>query len=117
VVTFRNKLEGWIDAHDPPRQAPRMHNRVHVFVGGSMGPASSPNDPIFYLNHCNVDRQWEGWLDGYGRTYAPGPAEGPTGHRIDDPLLSIVWPSMTPRGVLDPGSAALDWYRYDALPA
>ena len=22
---------------------------------------SSPNDPIFFLNHCNVDRIWAEW--------------------------------------------------------
>lgn len=115
--SFRNKLEGWRDAQSPPRQPPRMHNRVHVFVGGSMGPASSPNDPIFFLNHCNVDRVWEAWLTQRGRTYVPGAGQGPPGHRANDPLFSIVWPSMRPSELLDPGSAALDWYRYDALPA
>jgi tyrosinase len=114
--SFRNKLEGWRDARIPPRQAPRMHNRIHVFIGGSMGPASSPNDPVFFLNHCNVDRQWEAWLTENGRTYLPAAGQGPRGHQANDPLLSIVWPSMQPAQVLDPGSAALDWYRYDSLP-
>ena len=81
--SFRNKLEGWRDAQTPPRQPPRMHNRVHVFVGGSMGPASSPNDPIFFLNHCNVDRSGRrGWGATGGRTRRPQakvrPATGPT---------------------------------------
>jgi tyrosinase len=115
--SFRNKLEGWRDAQTPPRQAPRMHNRVHVYVGGSMGPASSPNDPVFFLNHCNVDRQWEAWLTQRGRTYVPGAGQGPAGHRAGDPMVSIVWPTMRPSEVLDPASAALDWYRYDSLPA
>ena len=114
--SFRNKVEGWRDAQAPPRQGPRMHNRIHVFVGGSMGPGSSPNDPVFFLNHGNVDRQWETWLTRHGRTYLPEPGQGPPGHRADDPLLSIVWPSMRVSQVLDPASAALDWYRYDALP-
>jgi tyrosinase len=115
--SFRNKLEGWRDAQMPARQPPRMHNRVHVFVGGSMAPASSPNDPIFFLNHCNVDRQWEAWLSLHGRTYVPGSGQGPPGHRANDPMLSIVWPAMRPSDVLDPASAGLDWYRYDTLPA
>jgi tyrosinase len=114
--SFRNKLEGWRDAQAPPRQAPRMHNRVHVFVGGSMGPASSPNDPLFFLNHCNVDRQWEAWLTRHGRTYVPGAGQGPVGHRAGDPMVSIVWPTMRPSEVLDPVSGTLDWYRYDSLP-
>lgn len=116
--SFRNKLEGWQDSREalPPRSQPWMHNRVHVFVGGSMLPGSSPNDPVFFLNHCNVDRIWESWLTQSGRTYAPGAGQGPPGHRINDPLLSIVWPSMTPAQVLDPAGAELDWYRYDTLP-
>jgi len=105
---FRNRLEGWSPFG--------MHNRVHVWVGGDMGPATSPNDPVFYLNHCNVDRIWEGWLTQRGRSYVPGAGQGPPGHRINDPLFSIVWPSMTPAQVLDPAGAALDWYRYDSLP-
>jgi tyrosinase len=115
--SFRNELEGWRDSQTSPRQPPRMHNRVHVFIGGSMGPASSPNDPVFFLNHCNVDRQWEAWLTQRGRTYVPGAGQGPPGHRANDPMISIVWPSMQPSQVLDPASAALDWYRYDLLPA
>jgi tyrosinase len=116
--SFRNKLEGWQDPREavPPRQSPWMHNRVHVFVGGSMLPGSSPNDPVFFLNHCNVDRIWEGWLTQRGRTYVPGAGQGPPGHRINDPLLSIAWPSMTAAQVLDPAGATLDWYRYDSLP-
>jgi tyrosinase len=114
--SFRNKLEGWRDSQSPPRQPPRMHNRIHVFVGGSMSPASSPNDPLFFLNHCNVDRQWEAWLTRFGRTYAPGAGQGPAGHRADDPMLSIIWSSMRPSQVLDPASPGLDWYRYDVLP-
>jgi tyrosinase len=52
-VGFRNALEGWI--------APNLHNRVHMWVGGSMELNTSPNDPVFFLNHCNVDRIWAIW--------------------------------------------------------
>lgn len=38
-----------------------IHNIVHVFIGGSAGTASSPNDPAFFLLHCNVDRLWAIW--------------------------------------------------------
>ncbi|MGH3997455.1 MAG: tyrosinase family protein [Pseudonocardiaceae bacterium] len=51
---FRNRVEGW----QPLDTAPGLHNRVHVWVGGDMLPSSSPNDPVFYLNHCNEDRIW-----------------------------------------------------------
>jgi tyrosinase len=114
--SFRNKLEGFQDPREgAPRRGPWMHNRVHVWIGGDMAPGSSPNDPVFWLNHCNVDRVWEGWMQRRGRGYLPGPSEGPAGHRADDPLFSIVWESMTPTEVLDPTETGLDWYRYDTL--
>lgn len=114
--SFRNKCEGWQDPSEGAVPRSWMHNRVHVFVGGSMLPGSSPNDPVFFLNHCNVDRIWEAWMTSRGRTYVPGAGQGPAGHRANDPLFSIVWPSMTPAQVLNPTQGGLDWYRYDALP-
>ncbi|RDL40017.1 uncharacterized protein BP5553_04357 [Venustampulla echinocandica] len=38
----------------------RPHAVVHAGVSGDMGPATSPNDPIFFLHHTMVDRIW--WL-------------------------------------------------------
>jgi len=52
--SFRNTLEGWVG----PRQ---IHNAVHRWVGGSMQPGTSPNDPVFFLHHCNIDRLWAVW--------------------------------------------------------
>lgn len=54
--SFRNSLEGWAF---PFRS--QMHNRGHVWVGGAMLEMSSPNDPAFFLHHCNVDRIWASW--------------------------------------------------------
>ncbi len=83
---FRNHVEGWVPL------PPSCHNRVHVWVGGDMGPATSPNDPVFYLNHCNVDRIWAAWQARFPRSrYLPGQREGDDlfRHRIDDPMFSI----------------------------
>lgn len=101
---LRNILEGWHDG-------PALHNRVHVWVGGDMGPGSSPNDPVFYLNHCNVDRIWEAWMMNNSRDYRPQVGEGPQGHRINDVMVSIIGDSMRPIDVLDPAQ----WYSYDDL--
>ncbi len=54
---FRNRIEGWHTSVNPPG----THNRVHVWIGGDMLPGTSPNDPLFFLNHCNVDRLWSIW--------------------------------------------------------
>ena len=107
VVTHRNLVEGWVNG-------PQLHNRVHVWVGGDMLPGTSPNDPVFFLNHCNVDRIWESWMTDHGRTYEPGAGTpgAPIGHRIDDAMIALIGESFTPRQVLDP----TPWYSYDALP-
>lgn len=57
-----------------------------------MGPATSPNDPVFFLNHCNVDRIWEDWQQRHGNPpYLPNDSAGSTlrGHRLNDRLFGI----------------------------
>ena len=80
-----------------------------------MGPATSPNDPVFYLNHCNVDRLWESWMSTHGRSYAPQ-ASGPAdlaGHRLADPMFNLlITQHVTPADVLE----ASAFYSYDLLP-
>jgi tyrosinase len=57
--TFRNRLEGWIPAEDG---GPGLHNRVHVWVGGTMESVpTAPNDPVFFIHHCYVDKLWAQW--------------------------------------------------------
>jgi tyrosinase len=38
-----------------------LHNLVHRWVGGNMVDMTSPNDPVFWLHHCNCDRLWSVW--------------------------------------------------------
>jgi len=54
-TSFRNTTEGWVGPG-------RIHNAVHVWIGGSMGPSTSPNDPVFFLHHNNIDRMWAIWM-------------------------------------------------------
>lgn len=107
---LRNRLEGW-----RPSPGPALHNRVHVWIGGDMAPATSPNDPVFYLNHANVDRIWESWQVTRGRTYQPANTEPAhlQGHRLNDPMNSLLTTQpITPAQVLD----VRNHYTYDALP-
>jgi tyrosinase len=50
------------------------HGQVHVNIGGDMqSTLTSPNDPVFYLHHANVDRLWWKWQLAYPKlanTYA-----------------------------------------------
>jgi tyrosinase len=96
LAGFRNTLEGW-------RNGPQLHNRVHVWVGGSMGPASSPNDPVFFLHHCFIDKLWADWqVANPGQGYLPV-SGGPAGHNLNDAMQP--WAGLgdmvTPASVLD----------------
>jgi tyrosinase len=112
---FRNLVEGW-QAH-PVIPPPSLHNRVHVFVGGDMGPSTSPNDPVFYLNHCNEDRIWEAWMRrppaGHGRVYVPRQSASAAlrGHRLNDTLNSLLSAATTPAQMLN----VTTMYTYDSL--
>lgn len=105
--SFRNRLEGFLG----PQQV-NMHNRVHVWVGGSMGPGTSPNDPVFFLHHCNVDRLWWQWqLNFPDEGYLPV-SGGPPGHNLNDQMQP--WDAATtPASVLDIHKLG---YRYDTDP-
>ncbi|WP_435878608.1 tyrosinase family protein [Streptomyces halstedii] len=51
---------------------PGVHNMVHQWVGGAMEPPSSPNEPAFFLHHCNLDRLWAEWRQRHpGAPYVP----------------------------------------------
>jgi len=103
--SFRDRAEGWHGAGS-------IHNRVHLWVGGSMLPSTSPNDPIFFLHHCNVDRLWNQWQqrhpsEGYHPTGVGGEV-GPLGHNLNDAMLfndpgqTTPWtPSLTPASLLN----------------
>jgi len=68
---------------------PRMHNDMHGWIGGSMVDFSSPNDPIFMLNHSNIDRLWALWqsFGHFGDNFYPRTGE-PKGHNLNDSM----WP-------------------------
>lgn len=70
AMSFRNYLEGYWNGPNTNSLVAQlgdgMHGRVHIFVGGNMVSNSSPNDPVFFLHHCNVDRLWAEWEDMVG---------------------------------------------------
>lgn len=104
---FRNRIEGFVTQRGDSRVTTRgsqLHNRVHVWVGGNMLLMTSPDDPVFFLHHCFIDKVWADWQE---RQQADNPEgaphyaplqEGPPGHNIDDAMKP--W-SVTVRDVLD----------------
>jgi hypothetical protein len=99
--SFRNYMAGWND----PSSEPQRHNRVHNWVGGSMLTDSSPNDPVFWLVHANLDRIWAKWQASNTDDY---PSSGaPSGENLDDQMDFF---SVTPKDVLNHSSLG---YTYD----
>ena len=97
-----------------------LHNTVHRWVGGNMLDMSSPNDPIFWLHHCNIDRLWGEWQRGEGHAYLPQTG-GPKGHNVNDAMIfhgvgqPAPWPGdQTPASVLDYRALGIS---YDTDPA
>lgn len=106
--TFRPALEGFIsfDKDGNVITGGFLHNYIHGLVGGvgfdfSTNPPtfkpigtmsnvpSSVNDPVFWLNHSNVDRLWAEWQDNghSGSDFYPSSGQ-PFGHNLNDPM----WP-------------------------
>lgn len=100
--SFRRALEG------------DLHNIVHRFVGGDMRTSASPNDPVFFLHHCNIDRIWAAWQAQYPNApYVPSDSASNDlfMHRIGDPMHNYF-------GITLPISAMVDYqdyYEYDSL--
>ena len=92
--SFRNGLEGWrgakpaecesgwIDQSETKGSPHVMHNVVHLYVGGiwdsngkqtegTVAYNTSPNDPVFFIHHANIDRIWAAWELQQGGHYRP----------------------------------------------
>jgi len=138
--SFRNALEGWRDevgnecSHGWVEPIPQqhtdkpheMHNRVHLWVAGiskvpgikdpvpgTIANNTSPNDPVFFLHHANVDRIWQSWMARRGRVYAPRSGFR-AGQNLNDPMTPFASfdRTGTPASQLD--ISKLD-YRYERL--
>jgi tyrosinase len=103
---FRNMAEGNI-----PPPGSLMHIRVHAWVGGNMSSAfTSPNDPVFWLHHCYMDKLWADWQAMHTDQYAYLPDGGARqGHNLNDRMAP--WNEKRPADVLN--TADLD-YHYDS---
>ncbi len=102
------------------------HGYAHIWAGLWNPPAErrgwianvaiSPRDPLFFLLHCNVDRQWARWQwqhnrfgvtanDFFPTGNYPGPGM-PDRQRIGHYLEATMWPWNETMG--DPGTPADD---------
>ncbi|XP_066300029.1 tyrosinase-like [Branchiostoma lanceolatum] len=105
--SFRNLLEGYADTstgkaretitYDNGTTVPEsitLHNQVHLYLNGTMTAVSTaPNDPIFFLHHCNVDRLFESWIRRHGTPTSALPEKGaPPGQSRHDHIVPFFPP-------------------------
>lgn len=139
--SIRNALEGWRSPASLseticlptnelvtlPAGGLELHNAVHVWVGGITGTASgapllgtmavpqaSPNDPVFFLHHANIDRLWSAWQASHA-TAAYLPAVSTSGNGSTD----LVEPFSTAGHPATPNTLAditVLGYKYDSAP-
>lgn len=111
LKSFRNCLEGFGGRREDGTldEAQYMHNVMHDWVAGifelpngrvmmgTMEPLeTSPNDPIFFLHHANVDRIWALWEQRHGSSYLPN-GDGPEGINRNDPMFPFDMYASDPR--------------------
>src|SRR5262249_23667730 len=98
---FRNNLEGFRYNTQKTLLPSQMHNRVHRYIGGTMGPPTSPYDPVFWLHHCYVDKLWDDWqgLHPNEPGYLPDGGAHHTGHNLRDVMKP--WNEKAPKDVVN----------------
>lgn len=79
----------------------QIHNRIHIWVGGTMSliPVAA-YDPIFWAHHTMVDRIWRLWQLRH-------PGSGPDSSTMDLPLAPF--PNMTVAHTLDVAALGYDY--------
>lgn len=118
AVSFRQYLEGYSmrsTAMTCTAVGCGMHSAGHIYIGGDMFESSgSPNDPMFFLHHANVDRLWAAWQ---AANVAAGRAtavdHGNPGYPEHSRGALFVWSEVKASEMFDHEALG---YRYDALP-
>lgn len=126
-TAFRNYMEGHTGLLNVLSGEPfgdQLHGRVHLWIGGNMSSSSSPNDPLFWLHHANLDRIWAEWQDRHGIFNFPSEwhyldaTSTPVAVSAADPLWGFRTDAGYPRTVtsLDTLEIRASGIRYDTQP-
>lgn len=59
--SFRSAIDSTNDYLTLRPMSESIHNLVHRWVGGNMLRMTSPNDPVFFMHHAQIDRMWSIW--------------------------------------------------------
>jgi tyrosinase len=86
---------------DFSQRVERIHDGVHVWVGGTMSEIPiAAYDPLFYVHHTMIDRLWWLWQ-------LQHPGAGPPAQYLNAPLPPF--PSLTVGGTLDINSLGYEY--------
>lgn len=101
AAAFQNPV--YEDFREALENGAKLHGDVHGWMGRSMLLWSSPNDPIFFMHHANIDRIWAKWQEQqkeewsqqnpgqeymYETHYLPSTDAAGHGHNLSNPM----WP-------------------------
>ena len=91
------------------------HNMIHGFVGGDMGRLDrSPNDPLFWMHHANIDRIWTQWHMRNSDGLYPKPWRDELFSGFIDTRGRLA-PTVDAASTMNPASFGYD-YPFDATP-
>lgn len=96
------------------------HDALHNSIGGDMQTMYSPNDPMFWMHHVQVDRLWTKWqaqnpsyLTDYSGPIFPDDDDNLAAQPTDNLAMSGLAPPITVADVLNTKGKTL-CYTYDA---
>jgi len=105
-------VDGWFTIAEGPVGKTHLHGTGHQWVGGvvdkpsgggglgTMVSSTSPNDPVFFLHHADVDRIWARWQARHGvRTYNPLSGDPFNEANSTIPLFKRLHLPSTPRAI------------------
>ncbi|HEY0677475.1 MAG TPA: tyrosinase family protein [Chitinophagaceae bacterium] len=87
-TNFRAAIDGTIGYTTLRARSEDLHNLVHRWTGGNMLRMTSPNDPVFFMHHAQIDRMWSIWQ----KKVAPGTSlyvesTNAAGHKLNDAMI------------------------------
>ncbi|HEY0014268.1 MAG TPA: tyrosinase family protein [Allosphingosinicella sp.] len=83
LTRFERDLSGRHRASFEAEIEQSPHNQVHSLIGEIMSSYHSPEDPVFWLHHCNIDRLWSAWVAAGGGRTMPAAASSYWAGRFD----------------------------------
>ena len=87
-TTFRSAISATATYTQLRARSEDLHNLVHRYCGGNMLRMTSPNDPVFFLHHANIDRMWSIWqkkAPSGTSLYVQSSTTG--GHKLNDAMI------------------------------